>query len=188
MTTTQLAGRIAIRVHGLPIPQGSKVANHFGHGVRDANATKLTPWRQHVTTTAIDAVRYHDHLPLTGPLKVWVRFTFTRPASHYRTGRNAHLLKDSAPAFPGHSCGDVDKLQRAIFDALTDAGVWGDDTQVVDVRARKMWAGEDELALDQAGVDIIIEPLTEFRMLTAADVRRGMNFPADYPSGADASC
>lgn len=153
--TTALAGRIGLRIHGTPIPQGSKTANRFGHGVRDANAATLKPWRDHVRATAEDRCRYHD--TITGPVRVWVRFTFDRPRSHYRTGRNAHLLKDTAPAYPGRSCGDVDKLQRAIFDALTDAGVWADDTQVVDVRARKFYAGEHELALDRAGVVIIIE-------------------------------
>lgn len=158
MSPTQLGARIAIRVHGTPIPQGSKTANSFGRGVRDANAATLKPWRDHVRTLAEDATRYHD--TITGPVRVWVRFTFDRPASHYRTGRNAHILKDTAPRFPGHSCGDVDKLQRAIFDALTDAKVWADDTQIVDVRARKFYAGDDDLALDQAGVDVIVEPLT----------------------------
>lgn len=184
--TFSLEHRVAIRVRGLPIPQGSKVANRFGRGVRDANATRLKVWRGQVAAAAADAVRYEDDVPFTGPVKAWLRFTFIRPASHYRSGRNAHLLRDSAPLFPGHGCGDIDKLQRAIFDALTDADVWADDTQVVDVRARKMYAGEDELALDRAGVDIIIEPLTEFRMLTPVDIRRGMGFPADYPSGAGA--
>ena len=150
--------RIGIRVYGLPIPQGSKTANRFGHGVRDANAQRLGPWRRKVKEHAADVLRYHD--TITGPVRVWVRFTFTRPPAHYRTGRNAHLLRDQAPRLPiGHGLGDIDKLQRAIFDALTDAGAWSDDRLIVEVRARKLYAGEDELALDQAGVDIVIEPL-----------------------------
>lgn len=162
MTTTLLTARIAIRVHGLPIPQGSKSASVIkGRAVlRDANDKTLKPWRETVRQHAANYVLHHDGLPLEGPVRAWLRFTFARPTSHYRSGRNAHLLKDGAAAFPGHSCGDIDKLQRAIFDALTDAKVWGDDTQVVDVRARKFYAGEDELALDQPGVDIIVQPLT----------------------------
>lgn len=161
MTTNALpglGGRIAIRVHGTPIPQGSKTANSFGRGVRDANAAKLKPWRETVRLAAVDQCRYVD--TITGPVQVWVRFTFDRPKTHYRTGLStSHLLASTAPAYAGLACGDVDKLQRAVFDALTDAHVWGDDTQVIDVRARKFYAGEHELALDQAGVDIIIEEL-----------------------------
>lgn len=157
--TTNLAGRTAIRIYGTPIPQGSKtpVTRKGRPALIDANAATLAPWREHVRAEAADACTYHD--TITGPVRVWVRFTFDRPPSHYRTGRNAHLLKDTSPRFPGRSCGDVDKLQRAIFDALTDARVWADDTQVVDVRARKFYADEDEYALDRAGVDIILEEI-----------------------------
>jgi Holliday junction resolvase RusA-like endonuclease len=171
MTTLQHAGRIGIRIYGTPIPQGSKVANHFGHGVRDANAAKLKPWRKTVRAQAEDVTRHHD--TLTGPVRVWVRFTFTRPASHYRTGRNAHLVRDTAPLYPGVKHGDIDKLVRAIFDALTDAGVWSDDTQVVDVRARKFYAGEDELALDKPGVDVVVEPIEADVPLTTVPVSEG---------------
>lgn len=151
-----LTGRIAIRVHGTPIPQGSKVANRFGNGVRDSNAAKLWPWRDHVEGTAKDTCRYHD--TVTGPVRVWLRFALERPPSHYRTGRNAHLIKDSAPAHPV-SKNDIDKLTRAVLDALTTAGVWTDDGLVVDVRARKFYAGEHELAPARPGVDIIIEEI-----------------------------
>lgn len=152
--------RIAIQVPGIPIPQGSKTAHVLkGRAIlRDANASKLKPWRKHVRAVAEDATRYHD--TITGPVRVWVRFTFNRPPSHYRTGRNAHLLKDQAPTYPTAK-NDVDKLQRAIFDALTDAHVWKDDGQVVDVRARKFYADEHEYALPHPGVVIILEPLTQ---------------------------
>lgn len=162
MNPPPLNGRVAIRVYGLPVPQGSKGAKVFkGRATLfDTNAQRLDPWREHVKKAAEDATRYHD--TLTGPLKVWVFFTFQRPKSHYRTGRNAHLLRDTAPAMPtGRDLGDVDKLQRAVFDSLTEAQVWADDCLVVDVRARKVYAGEDEYALDKPGVSVIVEPLTE---------------------------
>lgn len=155
-TIPTLGGRIAIRVHGTPIPQGSKTANSFGNGVRDANAAKLKPWRATVTAAAKDQCRYHD--TITGPVQLWLRFAFQRPPSHYRTGRNAALIRDSAPRFPSAK-NDLDKLQRAVLDALTDAQVWADDGLVVDIRARKFYAGEHEHAPTQPGVDIIIEEL-----------------------------
>jgi len=37
----------------------------------------------------------------------------------------------------GTGSGDLDKLERNLWDALTEAGVWGDDVQVIDVQARK---------------------------------------------------
>lgn len=151
---------LVIVVPGTPITQGSKTVvparGKRRATLRDQNGKTLKPWREKVTRHARDAARYHD--PFTGPVRVTIRFSFDRPASHYRTGRNAHLIKDSAPLYPTHK-NDVDKLQRACFDALTDAEVWADDGQIVDVRARKFYAGESEYALDRAGVLILIEPL-----------------------------
>lgn len=150
--------RIAITIYGTPIPQGSKVANRYGNGVRDANAAKLTPWRKQVRDEAEDVWRYRD--TIRGPVRLWARFSFTRPKSHYRTGRNAALVMDNAPTHPGRLEGDLDKLVRAVCDALTDAQVWTDDTLLVDLRARKFFAGEHEYALPKAGAQLIVEPLT----------------------------
>jgi Holliday junction resolvase RusA-like endonuclease len=157
--------RLALVVHGTPIPQGSKtVVPARGNRrafVRDANAQKLQPWRDKVREVAEQEMAHNE--TLTGPVKVWIRFTFERPASHYRTGANSRLLKDDAPLYPlgGSNGGDIDKLQRSCFDALTDAHVWADDKLAVDVRARKFWSGEHEYALDRAGVAIIVEPLSD---------------------------
>jgi Holliday junction resolvase RusA-like endonuclease len=52
--------------------------------------------------------------------------------------------------------GDIDKLQRSCFDSLTDAAVWRDDSQVVDVAARKRWADED----NPPGADIVVSVWT----------------------------
>jgi Holliday junction resolvase RusA-like endonuclease len=153
----------------------------------DNNEDTLHPWRDLIAATAADTLQYHDGLPLTGPLRVWLRFTFTRPPTHYRSGRNAHRLTNQAPTFPGHGCGDIDKLTRAVLDALTRprsgswSGAWADDTQVVDVRARKFYAGEDELALDRPGVDVVIEDLTP--QTSAAPVTSTPTGSAD-PQGA----
>ena len=45
-----------------------------------------------------------------------------------------------------------------MLDALTDAGVWKDDSQVVDLRARKAWVG-DEGALSKPGAVIVVRRL-----------------------------
>ena len=87
----------------------------------------MKSWRQAV----IDAASLTKEWPaLDGPLEVTMTFWLPRPKSHYRTGRNAHLLRDSAPKYP-HGKPDVSKLCRATEDALTDAGIWADDAQVV---------------------------------------------------------
>ena len=149
---------IVIRAHGRPVTQGSKIKTRFG--LIDDNAKSLKPWRERVRLAALDAARYHDML--TGPVFVRITFTLNRPTHHYRTGRFSELLRDDAPPYPiARGSGDIDKFVRAALDSLTDAKVWADDVQVVDVRARKVWAGEHEHALDSAGVRIEIIPLSE---------------------------
>lgn len=123
------------RVYGVPAPQGSK--KHIGKGVMVESSKRVRPWREAVKT-GIAADLGPDPYMLTVPTYVDIRFVFTRPKSHYRTGRNAHLLKDSAPPRPtSKQLGDVDKLQRATFDALTDCGVIADDALIVEVYATK---------------------------------------------------
>ena len=153
---------IVIRAYGRPITQGSKIKTR--HGLVDDNAKTLKPWRNTVRLAAEDTVRYQD--PYTGPVFVRITFVLERPKSHYRPGRNSQLLRDNAPAYPiARGSGDNDKFQRACFDALTDARVWDDDVQVVDIRARKVWAGESEHGLDRAGVRIEVIPLVEQEVL-----------------------
>lgn len=101
---------VAFTIPGIPAPQGSKTP--WG-----TEANKNTrPWR--ATVSAAAAEKLNGDPLLTGPLECAVLFVFPRPKSHYRTGRNAHELRATAPAWHT-SKPDADKLQRAIGDALT---------------------------------------------------------------------
>lgn len=147
-----MSGELVITVHGRPITQGSKVKTRWG--MRDDNAATLKPWRANVSAAARDTFGQRERI--TTPVEVYIDFYFDRPATHYRTGRNAHLLRDNAPTRPSNvRSGDLDKLQRSCFDALTDAGVWKDDSQVVDVRASKWFVG-GALGLDHPGAVVRI--------------------------------
>ena len=137
-----------IRVYGTPAPQGSK--RHVGNGVLIESSAKVKPWRQDVRAAALEADAHFD-----GPVSLTVGFLLRRPASHFRTGRNAHLLRDSAPAYPGKKP-DIDKLLRSTLDGLGESGIWRDDAQVVRVRAEKLYADHEPV-----GAHITIEPLGE---------------------------
>lgn len=141
---------IGITVHGTPAPQGSKRAIVRGGraALIESSHDRVKSWRQAV----VDAALAEDCPQLAGPAEVAVTFRLKRPKGHYRTGRNAHLLRDSAPAYP-HGMPDLDKLLRSTMDALTAAGVWGDDAQVVAVTAAKTYG--------QPGADITVRALTE---------------------------
>jgi len=117
----------------------------------------LPAWREAVRHTAASVM---GETIWTPPLAAAVTVTFTvaRPGLHYRTGRFAHLLKDDAPAHPvGRP--DIDKLCRAVLDALTDAGALTDDARVVSLCAEKAYPGGALDALDTPGAVIVVNPL-----------------------------
>jgi Holliday junction resolvase RusA-like endonuclease len=151
---------LTVVVLGHPAPQGSK--RHVGRGIMVESSKHLAPWRDAVRTDARDAIEKLGAQwsgTLSQPVTVRMVFTFTRPRSHYRTGRNAHLLRDSAPPYP-HGKPDLSKLARSTEDALTDAGVWLDDSLVVAYnRLAKVYARDpdgDFDALTVAGAHIQI--------------------------------
>lgn len=115
-------------VYGQPAPQGSK--KHVGGGrMIESNAATLEPWREAVKAAARKVMEGVS--PFTGPLALEVVFTLRKPVSAPKRRRT---WPDRKP--------DGDKLLRATMDALTDAGVWRDDGQVVDARAVKTYPDE----------------------------------------------
>jgi Holliday junction resolvase RusA-like endonuclease len=157
-TTPRGDAILTITAYGTPITQGSIRSLGKGRPSVHSNAKTLKPWRQAVKQAAADVMLTHDQLD--GPVRVDLLLCFARPAAHWRSGRNAHLLRDRAPFRPiTRATGDIDKLARAILDALGQAGVYVDDSQVVDVRARKVWAGDEE-ALRHPGVHITVREVT----------------------------
>lgn len=56
-------------------------------------------------------------------------FTVERPKSHFRSGKNAHLLKEGAPDHPTGRP-DLSNLVKLVEDALTTQA-WDDDDQIV---------------------------------------------------------
>lgn len=148
----EVAPIVYIEVAGYPTPQGSKRAfvQHGRAMMTESSGDRLRSWRQDVKAAAI-AVR--PSTPLDAPLAVLIDFRFPRPKSHFRTGANAHLLRDAAPAYPANrATGDIEKLVRSTHDAITAAGVWTDDSLVALLSASKRYVA-DELA----GASIQIE-------------------------------
>jgi Holliday junction resolvase RusA-like endonuclease len=113
-----VAETISFTVDGVPIPQGSKTR----WGTEDNPHTR--GWRSTVAEKAAAlGVPY-----FIGPVSVSVAFIFPRPKAHYRTGRHADELRETAPHWHT-SVPDLDKLQRAIGDALAGP-VLRNDSQI----------------------------------------------------------
>lgn len=157
---------ITITVYGIPGPQGSKKPKGLRRTKNGGlvsnlveSSDKVEPWRQDVRAAALQATGGPcSWTPLDGPLALHVVFTSLRPKGHYRTGRNAHLLRESAPSRPA-VYPDLSKLIRSTEDAITSAGVWADDARVVEVFGEKRYAGEGRDALDRPGAVIRIRAI-----------------------------
>ena len=109
---------ISFRVDGQPVPQGSmKVIN--GHVIHTKGAA-LATWRSSIALAARKAGAFPNRNPTT----IAMTFTMAKP----KTVRRAE------PTVPP----DLDKLVRAVLDALT-AIAYLDDSQVVEIYAKKIY-------------------------------------------------
>lgn len=127
------SGALSFRVAGRPVTQGSKTGIVVGGRavLVEKARDRLKPWREAVRSTAL------DHLgdawqPYPGPVYLQLVFALPKPASAPKSRRTWPI---------GARSGDVDKLTRAVMDALTDAGVWRDDAQVVRLLVDKDYPG-----------------------------------------------
>lgn len=155
-----VADELVVVVHGKPHGQGSKKQVPGGRFISD-NDERLRPWRVAISEATDRALGVAWLRPAFGrgvPVAARLVFTFARPSSHYGTGRNACVLKPSAPK---HYMGtpDADKAVRACFDSLVDAGALWDDRQVVHHEATKTYPGGHPDSLDVPGVVIRLRAL-----------------------------
>ena len=116
---------ITFFVPGKPQAQGSKTKGRWGN-IREDNQ-ELGPWRERVALAAyavIDADMSEDaYRPLlTGPIAMGLEFVLYRPKG----------LSAKKPTPPATKKPDIDKMERAILDALTHV-LWTDDSQVTHV-------------------------------------------------------
>ena len=123
----------------------------FRGRVVEAAGQKLTVWRKAIAAACHNLIS-EEHSLLLGPVRVEVEFYLPRPSS-------VSVRKRSLPIVPP----DLDKLLRGLLDGIGqghdtgkvgDGLIWGDDSQVVEIVARKFYADERE-----PGADIRIFPL-----------------------------
>lgn len=119
-------------VLGRAAPQGSKELQRGKDGkpYLVESSKRVHPWRKLI----MRAAKGSDGRPLAtfaGPVEIHIEFEFRR-------------AKSNTDPFPTVSTiGDGDKLTRAVWDALTQAGVIQDDAYCVDWSGSKRYAEED---------------------------------------------
>ncbi len=85
------------------------------------------------------AKQFAPKQPLEGDICLKARFYMPRPKNHYRGGKFAGILKDTAPML--HTVRpDIDNLLKFIMDALNIEGVfYGDDSIICQIYAEKIY-------------------------------------------------
>ena len=104
------------------------------------SSDRVKPWRLDVKHTALSLLPRNWHAIVDKPMAVTATFVFARPKSHFRANGN---LKGNAPQHCVTRIGDLDKLCRAVFDALTGIA-YDDDSQVFSLQAERRYAVDNE--------------------------------------------
>lgn len=123
---------IVLEVPGQPVPQPRPRVSTWG-GRGRAYTPAAHPIHAYRLAIQLAAKRKR----IEGPVVLDVVAVFARPPSHWNKGG----LKADAPLWPR---ADGDNVLKGVADALTDAGVWDDDDQVVDWHIRKRFAARGE--------------------------------------------
>ena len=133
---------IEIDIKGNPVAQKRHRHTRTGH-VYDPSSKDKTLWKSLLG-------RYAMSKPLKDELVVLLRFTVARPKSHYRTGKNKHLIKDSAPK-KHIQRPDIDNFVKFYLDVLQDMGMYENDSQITTIIAEKKWGkhGRVEICIDE---------------------------------------
>lgn len=146
------AAVLAFLIHGLPQPQGSTKfvgMRRNGSAVLTSDNPKLKDWRKDVIRVMRWAINEAPApaggFPLVGPVAIDMCFTVAKPKSAPKTRRTYPITRP-----------DTDKLVRGILDAGTYAGLFGDDSQVVDEHGWKVYPGETPRALSMPGLHCVV--------------------------------
>lgn len=139
------SSEIRFTVPGVPKPQGSKRGFVVkGRAVLvESSGQAHKDWRAVVALAATEAMA--GAAPFEGPLSSSLVFRLPRPKSH---GKKV--------TFPDHRP-DIDKLARAVLDALTHV-CFVDDGQILTLVLRKRWATP---SLEPVGVQIHVSKVSE---------------------------
>jgi Holliday junction resolvase RusA-like endonuclease len=157
-----------IVVHGTPAGQGQVSFNGKGRGARHTNEKTLKPWRRAIISATRETTGCHGYTEWKPTPKNSVCLTCRVPKDQHGlyanipTGAEITITIEKPKSAPKHKqtwpitrySTDIDHHARACLDSLSESGVIKDDSQVIELTARKVYPGEHPDALDQPGAII----------------------------------
>lgn len=157
---------LTITVHGTPAGQGRVSFLGKGRPAIHSNAERLLPWRAAIIAAALAITGGHEyvaykahsaacarcgtakaeHAVFVGvPMAADITVTVEKPKSAPKRRQSWPITRSST---------DLDHHVRATLDSLSKAGVFRDDSQVIELTARKVYPGEHPSALAEPGAVI----------------------------------
>lgn len=140
------------QVRGCPKGQPRAKAARIGGFIKMYTPNTANDFKAAVQAGAIEAGLMNKLLE--GPIALELVFRLPRPKGHFGTGKNASRLKETAPHWHT-SKPDLDNIEKALKDALSDIRVWRDDCQVCKVSKTKVYVHGLEAPLS----DVVISTL-----------------------------
>lgn len=144
---------VSFHVYGTPAPKGSTTRMPNGAMLpagTPASRKRFGEWRGDIRTAALEAM--NGEPPTDRPIRLMCEFQLSVPTSSIRKYQLGWLPHVKRP--------DVDKLMRALLDALTGI-VWVDDSQVCYAMVNKVyaWNGSPgaEVIIDFIDNDVAVE-------------------------------
>lgn len=132
---------VSFTVYGHPEPQGSTrafIPKGWKRPVITSANAKMTPWRQQISRTVVEAMRDDGTAVLSkkdGGIILSATFFFARPESLSKKF-TLHVKKP-----------DLDKLVRCISDALTGI-VFEDDSQIYELHVYKRYGSPERVFVE----------------------------------------
>ena len=91
-----------------------------------------------------DFIKTIENFPeekMTKPIRCILNFYCKRPKTHYKTGKNSHILKDTAPKYNINNK-DLDNMVKFVLDALNDK-LYTDDSLIFEITCSKLYSDAD---------------------------------------------
>jgi len=128
---------ITLLIPGQPVGKNRPRFTRVGKGVRTYSdqGDKEQLWVMVVRQQLKELAVRH----FSGAVAMKIVFWMKRPANHFGSGKNAGVLKASAPAAPVTKP-DIDNLLKFLADSLNHCSIWIDDSYIADIDMKKRYA------------------------------------------------